>query len=144
MTIICLLFLWFLLLKNVLNFAFVEKNFLSQVGVGVSIVGTVSRVSIGVRGSISSISIVSIEKSSISLRLSISRPLTKVPSTIGVRVSTIGVRVGRVSIGVRRSGISIVGVQESSISLRLSISRPLANVPGTIGVRVSTIGVGVG
>merc|ERR1712081_66837 len=96
---------------------------------------------------VSCIAISSIEKSSISLWFSNSRPLAQVPGTIGVRVATIGVRVGRVS-GVARVSIGVGGsiaissIQKSSISLWFSISRPLAQVPGTIGV--ATIGVRVG
>merc|ERR1712003_136135 len=118
------------------------------VRVGAIVVGRVSK---GVGGSISSIagvasvSIVSIEKSSISLRLGISRPLANVSGSIGVRVGTIVV--GGVSKGVggsisRISSVAIVSIEESSISLRLSISGPLAKISGSIGVRVGTIVVG--
>merc|ERR1711872_871531 len=83
-----------------------------------------------------------VEEGSISLRLSISRPLAKmVVGSKGVRGGTIGVgcaiTVGEGSIGQRRVGAS---VKKGSISLRLSISRPLAKV--VVGVRRDTIAVG--
>merc|ERR1712156_1010163 len=101
------------------------------------------------KGGVVSISI------SLGLRLSISRPLTKVPvSTIVVGVGG-GVAkrpgVGRDNIG-PVSIESVVGISQTvvakgavvsisisiSLGLRLSISRPLAKVP------VGTIGVGTG
>merc|ERR1711994_355749 len=111
----------------------------------VSVVG-VSQTMVA-KGAVVSISI------SLGLRLSISRPLAKVPvGTIVVGVGG-GVAkrpgVGRGNIG-PVSVVSVVGVSQTmvakgavvsisiSISLRLSISRPLAKVP------VGTIGVGTG
>merc|ERR1719402_271378 len=111
----------------------------------VSVVG-VSQTMVA-KGAVVSISI------SLSLRLSISRPLAKVPvGTIVVGVGG-GVAkrpgVGRGNIG-PVSVVSVVGVSKTmvakgavvsisiSLGLRLSISRPLAKVP------VGTIGVGTG
>merc|ERR1719309_724699 len=89
----------------------------------------------------------SVEKGSISLRLSISRPLAKVVvSSIGVRGHTIvvgrPVAVGEGSIGMSSIGQGRVStsVEKGSISLRLSISGPLAKV--VVSVRGDTIGVG--
>merc|ERR1719244_757095 len=99
------------------------------------------------KGAVVSISI------SLGLRLSISRPLAKVP--VGTVVVGVGGGVAKRP-GVGRGNIgpvsieSVVGVSQTmvakgavvsisiSISLRLSISRPLAKVP------VGTIVVGVG
>merc|ERR1712168_1417829 len=88
---------------------------------------------------------------SISLRLSISRPLAEM--VVGTIVVGVGggiavrpVAIGRGSIG-PESVVSVVGVSQTSVAkgavvgisisigLRLSISRPLAEMPvGTIGV----------
>merc|ERR1719219_3360611 len=96
----------------------------------------------------------SVEKGSIGLRLSISRPLAKVTvGSKGVRGDTIGVRGDTIAVGEGSIGMSSIGqrrgVEKGSIGLRLSISRPLAKVVvsvrgDTIGVRGDTIAVGEG
>merc|ERR1711970_1315272 len=88
----------------------------------------------------------SVEKGSIGLRLSISRPLAKVTvGSIGIRGDTVAVGEGSIdmsSIGQRRVSTS---VEKGSIGLRLSISRPLAKVTvGSIGIRGDTVAVGEG
>merc|ERR1719370_1178025 len=104
--------------------------------------GTIGMSSIG-QGRVST----RVEKGSICLRLSISRPLAKVVvSSIGVRGDTIvvgrPVAVGESSIGMSSIGQGRVStiVEKGSIGLRLSISRPLAKV--VVSVRGDTIVVG--
>merc|ERR1712098_186833 len=96
----------------------------------------------------SSITISTIEKSSISisLGLSLSFPLSHVVGTIGIRVRTIGIGVPSIgTVSSIRSSITIGTIEKSgiSISLGLSLSLPLSNVVGPIGIGVGTIGIGV-
>merc|ERR1719336_2930039 len=90
------------------------------------------------------ISIVTIENTGISFRLSISRPLTIVISVVSIGISIVTVvgipMVGKTVVSmVTMETISIVTIENTGISFRLSISRPLTIVISMVGIRISIV-----
>merc|ERR1719310_1546660 len=90
------------------------------------------------------ISIVTIENTGISFRLSISRPLTIVISMVGIRISIVtmvGISVvGKTMVSmVTVESISIVAIKNTGISLWFSISRSLSIVVSMVSKGISIV-----